>query len=994
MSVAVTTTPASGSSSQVSPDAYEADVVSPATENSSQEKASYASILTRRPGAYSIQQTSAVKESTSSEATTSTCTSTSRTTTATPDDVQYSEHKESDTTEQNNTGGDGAVQEDAHSTGTKKKKRQGPRKRKRKKKKNDNGSEEEPNLANLLEQRPAATELLQRNILREESVREHMNQSAAQLYQKLQSRPPIESLVKRNLIKGNAHADRTIQARQYMVQRSREMDAVSRSLKNRQSWGELRERGIIKRMSGEQKHEFVDKSQLASFLTSRPSVQTLLQSRVLQDTMMWSELELSSRSSPPSTPPAARNGQSLTLVGRCLYLIGGFGNTDVTCIPHVLDIDQGVWFVPALAPPLSSSPLAVEISNPTFVPAVGTRTCDESNNPISTSTNLPSPHMFERSGTQTAGHGISRGPWPVVLPASRYAHTVGSMGNSLVLFGGYGESKWLNDTWIYDTEKHSWAPAWIESLCSAFESRETKTKRNSAPVCPPARAAHTAVVIDELPHSLHDSTQMAGDNSVFSSMVVFGGNDRNQLFNDVWVLRPCGLPIDPTKEGLSKSDAEVLPSVISPSTYTPMKWIQPKVVGTPPTPRAGHTACLKDGSMFVFGGCEGWGTEPFNDLHVLDVSTLAVRKKGTLTKKSPTDGYTKHERLLMRSDIEATDKLIEDSLSVVWYRPSYTGTPPPPRMGHGAAFTGNNLLVFGGGDARKSFNDLHVLDISVQPMAWSRPCDTGGIPSPRAGLSATSVGTCFVIFGGGTPDGKLYNDLYVLDTDFGFYQSSTGTANGVSWADLQTSLTTSLEDHNEVAGQASVHSTNTCSATYPVAERIKEESGPQDTGTEAKPNRTPPREGEMTVASPHARSSETRRTSFKSATNSTSMLIAALDKRARHFPNSPPSKLTQHFSFRSEDSSAHESLHTLHSHSNLDSPTNTNNVQPMDGSDSRREELFRIREDIVAMQKAEAHQYQELAKQMLDMAYQRQRETDSIIERIDRLLSEESKGDT
>eukprot|EP01138_Halocafeteria_seosinensis_P007721 gb/GECG01007889.1/.p1 GENE.gb/GECG01007889.1/~~gb/GECG01007889.1/.p1 ORF type:complete len:155 (+),score=30.80 gb/GECG01007889.1/:1-465(+) len=152
MSVAVTTTPASGSSSQVSPDAYEADVVSPATENSSQEKASYASILTRRPGAYSIQQTSAVKESTSSEATTSTCTSTSRTTTATPDDVQYSEHKESDTTEQNNTGGDGAVQEDAHSTGTKKKKRQGPRKRKRKKKKNDNGSEGERHTHSIRQQ--------------------------------------------------------------------------------------------------------------------------------------------------------------------------------------------------------------------------------------------------------------------------------------------------------------------------------------------------------------------------------------------------------------------------------------------------------------------------------------------------------------------------------------------------------------------------------------------------------------------------------------------------------------------------------------------------------------------------------------------------------------------------------------------------------------------------------------------------------------------------
>jgi hypothetical protein len=119
------------------------------------------------------------------------------------------------------------------------------------------------------------------------------------------------------------------------------------------------------------------------------------------------------------------------------------------------------------------------------------------------------------------------------------------------------------------------------------------------------------------------------------------------------------------------------------------------------------------------------------------------------------------------------------------------------------------------------------------------------------------------------------------------------------------------------------------------------------------------------------------------------MLIAALNKRASQLPNSPPTRLNQGFSFRSDESSAHEGVHSLHSYSSLESPSNAGTSQREDSSNSRREELFRVREDIVAMQKEEAHQYQELAQQMLDVAYQRQKETDSIVERIDKLLSEE-----
>ena len=733
-------------------------------------------------------------------------------------------------------------------------------------------------------------------------------------------------------------------------------------------------------MSGEQKHEFVNKSQLASFLTSRPSVQSLLQARVLQTTMMWSELELGPQSSPSSTPPAARNSQSLTLVGRSLYLIGGFGNNDVTCIPHILDIDRGAWFVPALAPPMSSSPLAVDISNPTFVPAVGTRACDNGSHPLKTSNNLPTPHTFSRCGTHFAGHTISPGPWPVVLPSSRYAHSVAAMGTSLVMFGGYGEGQWLNDTWIYDTDKHSWAPAWIERLWPAFEHLKSK-KQSASPPCPLPRAAHSAVAIDEVGYSF----DKVPEKRLFSSMVVFGGNDRNKLFNDVWVLRPCGCPVDPQENRTWKKEDDVFPTVVSPSTYTPMKWIEPKTIGTPPTPRAGHTACLKDGSMFVFGGSEGWGTEPFNDLHILDISSVATRKSAKTNKKNTSSAFTKHEKMLMRTDVDE-NVTGSENLRVVWYRPSYTGTPPPPRMGHGAAFAGNNMLVFGGGDARRAFNDLHVLDISVEPMAWSRPCDTGGIPSPRAGLSATCIGTCFIIFGGGTPDGKLYGDLYVLDTDFGYYQSTTTSDDTVALTTLETSLTTT----SAVESIPLMNHQNTVESSMPLSSPSAQSA--MDTIGEAYGSSTSPSTKKVSYrknsagASPQSPQDETRRTSFKSATNSTSMLVAALDtsRGSRQSMLQSPESRISHKSF--DDSSIGDVVQVGEEGESPLSSATHRRVQSSTDQVDYRAELLRLREDVVAIQKAEERQYQDLAQQLLHVATERRVETDNAIKRIDQIV--------
>ena len=51
------------------------------------------------------------------------------------------------------------------------------------------------------------------------------------------------------------------------------------------------------------------------------------------------------------------------------------------------------------------------------------------------------------------------------------------------------------------------------------------------------------------------------------------------------------------------------------------RWIKPKVQGTPPAPRFGHTALLAGSRIIIFGG-KGGKNQSFKDLHALDPVTM------------------------------------------------------------------------------------------------------------------------------------------------------------------------------------------------------------------------------------------------------------------------------------------------------------------------------------------------------------------------------------
>ena len=78
---------------------------------------------------------------------------------------------------------------------------------------------------------------------------------------------------------------------------------------------------------------------------------------------------------------------------------------------------------------------------------------------------------------------------------------------------------------------------------------------------------------------------------------------------------------------------------------------------------------------------------------------------------------------------------------------SGAGPVPPPRARHTAvAIDDKRLLVFGGIDMKRRYNDTWVLNIKTG--GWEEIVVQGEIPPARAHHTITRVGDCLYIFGG------------------------------------------------------------------------------------------------------------------------------------------------------------------------------------------------------------------------------------------------------
>ncbi|XP_011092156.1 acyl-CoA-binding domain-containing protein 4-like isoform X2 [Sesamum indicum] len=198
-------------------------------------------------------------------------------------------------------------------------------------------------------------------------------------------------------------------------------------------------------------------------------------------------------------------------------------------------------------------------------------------------------------------------------------------------------------------------------------------------------------------------------------------------------------------------------------------WLCPKMMGSNPSERWGHSACYFNGLLYIFGGCRG-GVH-FSDVLVCNLATMTWSiLKTSGPGPGPRDSHTAvlvGHRMLVFGGTNGSKKVndlhVLDLVSREWMRPECRGNPPSARESHTANVVGDEkLVVFGGsGEGEANYlNDLHILDL--KNMEWSSPEVSGNVPAPRDSHSSVAVGNRLFVFGGDSGD-RYQGDVSVLD---------------------------------------------------------------------------------------------------------------------------------------------------------------------------------------------------------------------------------------
>ncbi|KAI1392871.1 galactose oxidase [Hypoxylon trugodes] len=207
-------------------------------------------------------------------------------------------------------------------------------------------------------------------------------------------------------------------------------------------------------------------------------------------------------------------------------------------------------------------------------------------------------------------------------PSARRAHTACLYKNGIYMFGGGDGVRALNDIWrldVTDPQKMSW------KLISGPSTTSSSGTNGSTPATdlskPKARGYHTA-------------------NMVGSKLIIYGGSDGGECFNDVWVYdvdthmwRAVHIPV--TFRRLSHTstivgsylfvvgghDGNEYSNDVLLLNLVTMTWDKRKVYGLPPSGRGYHGTVLHDSRLVVIGGFDGG--EVFSDVWILELAVHA-----------------------------------------------------------------------------------------------------------------------------------------------------------------------------------------------------------------------------------------------------------------------------------------------------------------------------------------------------------------------------------
>ncbi|KAF0465446.1 galactose oxidase [Gigaspora margarita] len=241
-------------------------------------------------------------------------------------------------------------------------------------------------------------------------------------------------------------------------------------------------------------------------------------------------------------------------------------------------------------------------------------------------------------------------------PPSCRAHSSTLVDKKLFIFGGGDGPEYFNDLYVFDTDTLTWTkPKTTGNIPSRRRAHTTAYYNNCIYVFgggDGVRALNDVykLNISDMNNLVWEKLETTGrppisrgyhtSNLVGNKLVVYGGSDGHECFDDVFMLdlernNWIKVNIANSRQRLSHTATQVgsylfivcghdgvrYTSEVLLLNLVTMQWEVRKVYGTPPSGRGYHTTILYDSRLFVFGGYDGHSV--FDDVYCLDLSACA-----------------------------------------------------------------------------------------------------------------------------------------------------------------------------------------------------------------------------------------------------------------------------------------------------------------------------------------------------------------------------------
>ncbi|KAL6067334.1 BTB domain-containing protein [Balamuthia mandrillaris] len=453
------------------------------------------------------------------------------------------------------------------------------------------------------------------------------------------------------------------------------------------------------------------------------------------DTMTWTQVEALS-----GTPPEGRGLHSAVLIDKKLYIFGGRSNVmgllmNAFSDLAVYDTNTMAWTkvqAKGYPPPARMGQTSTAVGLGKFFVFGG----------FSGIQYLNDLYAFDVANYQWTKEERTGGQ----APEPRSSHTAVAHEDRLIIFGGKNQHRYLNDVSVFDTKMNSW---------------KLNAASGLAEDVPSPRSSHSMVIVS-------------------SKILVFGGYDGKQFYNDLYLLHSDTLQWTKLHCNLPSGKENIFPTARDHATLTPVGNV-----------------------LYLIGGWDG--SNALDDIYKLDTGFSEVswtriyadnelptaRRGHTLT----TFTHSKTQVLLFGGVVTGgffslthylNDVHIFDLLHQRWKSPVLLRNVPTERSEHTATTVGNYIVIFGGETAgllgSQCTNELNMFNTELMGWVPMEGKVKGDAPSPRKGHTATLLSSNrahrLFIFGG--YDGNNYlSDIHILrlQRDHFLPNNKDGTAN-------------------------------------------------------------------------------------------------------------------------------------------------------------------------------------------------------------------------